>query len=90
MGISEDIQWLDDDKEGLKKVFLLIAGRGKITIRELKERYGSKNWWPVKSYARALVDRGLVAERDYVYGLTDYGKKVREGSKALGYVQEFA
>ncbi len=88
MGVAEDIEWLNDDEEGLRKVFLFIAGKAGVTLRGLKELYGSKDWWPVKSYVRALVDRGLVVERETDYVLTEHGKKVREGFRAIEYVQE--
>lgn len=88
MGIKEDIEWLGDDEEGIKKVFLLIAGRGSVRLRELHKLFGIDDWWPVKWHLKALIDRGLVFESEKGYELTENGKKVLEGSKAMEYVEE--
>ncbi len=97
MGVSEDIQWLKEDEQGLGKIFLLIAENVVVTadereigveLRKIKELYGSEDWWPVKAYVRALKDRGLIAEDENGYKLTEDGKKVREGFKAIEYVRQ--
>ncbi|MDI6884602.1 MAG: hypothetical protein QMD00_05725 [Hadesarchaea archaeon] len=89
MGVTEDINWLKENEGGVK-VFLLIAGRLKdgLSLRELKESYGSEDWWPVKAHLRALADRGLVEASEGSYRLTEYGrKKVLEGLRAMEYVK---
>ena len=87
MGVSEDIDWLKGD-ESLGKIFRLISERGIINLRTIKELCGSEDWWPVKSYARALVDRGLVTKNENGYTLTEEGRKVRESLKAMEYFQK--
>ncbi len=87
MGVTEDINWLKDDEGGVGKVFLLIAGRGGARVRELRELFGAEDWWPVKGHLRALVDRGLIAEIEEKYKLTESGRKVLEGFKAMEYVK---
>jgi len=87
MGVTEDINWLKKNEEGVGKVFLLIAGKGSARLRELHELFGAEDWWPVKSHLRALVDRGLVAEIEGSYRLTEGGRKVLEGFKAMEYVK---
>lgn len=88
MGVTEDVNWLEDNKEGVGKIFMLIASRGSLKLRELKELYGSEDWWPVKIHVRALIDRDLIEESRGSYRLTDYGRdKVMESSKAMGYLK---
>ncbi len=90
MGITEDINWLKENEGGAKKVFLLIATNPKdgMSLRELKESYGSDDWWPVKAHACALVDRGLVEAVEGRYKLTNYGRdKVLEGLTAMAFVE---
>ena len=86
MGVTEDINWLKGDQSGAGKVFLLIATKEKLKLRELKELYGSDDWWPVKSHVRALTGRGLVTEVDGNQVLTEDGRKILEGFKAIEYV----
>ncbi|MCK4405043.1 MAG: hypothetical protein KAV43_00870 [Hadesarchaea archaeon] len=86
MGVSEDINWLKGDEEGVGKVFLLVADKGSARPRELHELFGVEDWWPVKSHLRAIVDRGLIAEIEGSYRLTESGRKVLEGFKAMEYV----
>ena len=88
MGIKEDIRWLKDDEEGLKKVFLLVASGKKMQLRELHKLFGVDDWWPIKWHLQALIDRGLVLESDGNYELTENGRKVLEGSKAMEYVEQ--
>ena len=87
MGVSEDLSWLKEDKEGVGKVFLLIANKGSARVRELHELFGVEDWWPVKSHLRSLVDRGLIAETEGSYRLTGSGRKVLDGFKAMEYVE---
>ncbi len=87
MGVTEDINWLKDDEEGVGKVFLLIAGKESARLRELRELFGAGDWWPVKSHLRALTDRNLVVEIEGSYKLTENGRKVLEGFKAMEYVE---
>ena len=85
--MADDINWLKDDEEGAGKIFLLIAGRKSVNLRELKGLFGSEDWWPVKAHACALIDRGLVERTEGGYKLTEYGRKVLEGFKAIEYVE---
>ncbi len=87
MGVSEDINWLKADDAGVGKVFTLIAGKGNLKIRELKGLFGSEDWWPLKAHLGMLVSRGLVVEAEGVYKLTDDGKKVLDGFKAMEVVK---
>jgi predicted transcriptional regulator len=87
MGVSEDIDWLKGD-ESLGKIFRIISERKLANIRTIKELSGSDDWWPVKSYVRALVDRGLVAQNENGYALTEEGRKVRESLRAMEYFPE--
>jgi predicted transcriptional regulator len=88
MGIKEDIAWLGGDEEGVKKVFLLVAGRESVRLRELHKLFGVEDWWPIKWHLQALIDWGLVSEVEGNYKLTENGKRVLEGSKAMEYVEE--
>jgi len=87
MGVSEDINWLKEDEEGVGTVFLLIANKGSARLRELHELFGVEDWWPVKSRLRALVNRGLIAEINGSYRLTGSGRKVLDGFRAIEYVE---
>jgi len=86
MGVAEDINWLKTDEVGVGKVFSLLASKGSLKLRELKELYGSKDWWPVKAHLRVLIARGLVTETNGSYKLTEEGQKVLNGLKAMEYV----
>lgn len=87
MGVSEDINWLKADESGVGKIFSLIADKGNLKLRELKGLFGSENWWPLKAHIGALVSRGLVIEVDGIYKLTEVGKKVQDGLKAMEVVK---
>ena len=87
MGVTEDINWLKNDEEGAEKIFMLIADKGGTKLRELRELFGTEDWWPVKSHLRVLIDRNLVTEVDGIYKLTENGRKVLEGFKAMEYVE---
>ncbi|MEM2890135.1 MAG: hypothetical protein QW786_03350 [Candidatus Hadarchaeum sp.] len=87
MGVAEDINWLKADEAGVGKVFTIIANKGGLKLRELKELYGSEDWWPVKAHLSALISRGLVAEFEGIYQLTEDGKKVLESFKAMEVVK---
>ncbi|MEW6592124.1 MAG: hypothetical protein AB1305_00310 [Candidatus Hadarchaeota archaeon] len=83
MAVSEDIHWLNDDRDGAKKAFDIIATETSVSLRKLKALHGSENWWPVKAYVRALAERGLIAEKDGTFKLTDHGREVFEGTKVV-------
>jgi len=87
MGVAEAINWLKDNGEGVGKVFMLIANKGSTKLRELRELFGSEDWWPVKSHLRTLTERNLVIEVEGIYKLTENGRKVLEGFKAMEYVK---
>lgn len=89
MGAMEDIEWLNQDEEGLKKIFLLVAEREERSVCEIKEAYGSDEWWPVKGYLKLLSERGLVVEGPPgIYKLTESGEKVAENLRALKHLPE--
>lgn len=88
MGVSEDINWLKSDKEGVGKVFLIIAGKGSAGLMELQRLFGAEDWWPVKSYLRTLTDRGLVTSAGGNFELTESGRKVLKGFEAIEYVEQ--
>lgn len=79
----EDINWLNEDKEGTRKVFQIIAGENGLGLRKIMAIHGSKNWWPVKACVKLLIDRGLVVESEGSYRLTETGKKVSDGIKTM-------
>lgn len=87
MGVSEDLNWLKEDKDGVGRVFLLIANKGSARLRELHELFGVEDWWPVKTHLRALVERGLIAETEGSYRLSGNGLKVLDGVRAIEYVE---
>ncbi len=87
MGVTEDINWLKDDEGGVGKVFMLIANKEGAKLRELRELFGTEDWWPVKSHLLALTDRNLVIGVEGIYKLTENGRKVLEGFKAMEYVE---
>ncbi|MFH1821216.1 MAG: hypothetical protein ABH852_02070 [Methanobacteriota archaeon] len=87
MGVAEDINWLKADEAGVGKVFTLVASKGSMKLRELKVLYGSEDWWPLKAHVSSLMSRGLVAELDGVYKLTEDGRKVLNGFKAMEVVK---
>lgn len=88
MGVTEDVNWLKGNEEGVGKIFMLIASKGSLKLRELKELYGLEDWWPVKIYVRALVDRNLIEEREGGYKLTEYGLKVQESLNTMEYLHQ--
>lgn len=87
MGVSEDIDWLTAD-ENLSRIFRIISERKPTNLRMIKELSGSDDWWPVKSYVRALIDRGLVIQNENGYSLTEEGRKVHESLRAMEYFPE--
>lgn len=83
MGIIEDINWLKTNSEGWGKIFEIVAKSKTISIPGIKEKYGDKDWWPVKSYLTILKSKGLVAEENGLISLTEHGKKVFETMKTI-------
>ncbi|GEM_PF-693739 len=92
MGVTEDVEWLEDDEEGVGKIFRLIAERGDEGARlsELKSLFGSAHWWPVKVCVQALIGRGLIfKDREKLsFKLTDSGKRVWKSFRAMEHVRE--
>lgn len=76
MGVPEDINWLKSNEDGWGRIFRLIAGGRGLSFRELKKRCDISEWWPLKSYIRLLLERGLVEISDGLLVLSDHGKKV--------------
>lgn len=83
MGVHEDIKWLETNKDGWSRVFKLIASEGNMGFRKIKDFYGVVDWWPVKTYVRRLVERGLISEDKGMLSLTEQGKKVSETLKTF-------
>ncbi|HDI12776.1 MAG: hypothetical protein DRN83_02020 [Hadesarchaea archaeon] len=92
MGVTEDVEWLEDDEEGVGKVFRLIAEKGDegMMLSELKSLYGSAHWWPVKVCVQALIDRDLIfKDREKLnFKLTSSGKKVWQSFRVMEHVRE--
>jgi len=82
MGIQEDISWLNADADH-RSTFMLIAKRGTVRIRDLKEELHEDDWWPVKYLVGNLVSRGLVSESSGRYSLTEAGQNVYESIKTV-------
>ncbi len=77
MGVKNDIRWLKESDERVN-LFVLIAKRGPMKVKELKDFLSAADWWPVKQHIRALVDRGLIEEVEEGYRVTESGEKVFE------------
>jgi len=89
LGATEDIEWLNQDEGGLKRIFLIVAEKDGRSVREIKEAYGQADWWIVKGYLKLLSDRGLIAEdASGRYRTTESGSKVAGNLKALKYIPE--
>lgn len=82
MGVRENIRWLKENKERTD-VFAVIAKRGPSKIRELREYLKTDDWWLAKCYVKDLADRGLVAESEGRYRVTEAGEKVFESLRAV-------
>ncbi len=87
MGVTEDINWLKYDEDGVEKVFMIIANKEGAKLQEIRELFGTEDWWPIKNHLRALTDRNLVTGVEGIYKLTENGRKVLEGFKAMEYVE---
>ena len=82
MGVRENIQWLKENKERTN-LFVMIARRGPFKIRELRRYLNTDDWWLAKCYVKDLADRGLIAESEGRYRVTEAGEKVFESLKAV-------
>lgn len=82
MGVKNDIRWLKevDDRVGL---FAVIAKRGPVKVRNLREFLGSEDWWPTKYHIKDLTERDLIEEVEGGYKVTEDGKKVFESLKTV-------
>lgn len=82
MGVKNDIRWLKevDDRVDL---FVLIAKKGPLKVRELKEFIGSDDWWPTKHHVGDLSNQDLIEEVEEGYRITDSGEKVFESLRAV-------
>jgi coproporphyrinogen III oxidase-like Fe-S oxidoreductase len=76
MGVPEDIRWLKTNEQGWEKVFRLVAENEGVSYRDLKRRYGGRDWWPLKSCVNLLLERGLVEFTSGGFFLSPYGRKV--------------
>ncbi len=82
MGIKSDIRWLKEADERVN-IFILIARKGPLKIRELKKSSKSEDWWPVKYNVNELIDRELIEQVEEGYSITESGRKVVESLKTV-------
>ncbi len=82
MGVPENINWLKENKLRYRTFATIAMGRAS-KIRELREKLGVDDWWPVKQHVKDLVDRGLIVETDGNCRLADDGQKVFESYRAV-------
>lgn len=83
MSVKEDIRWLREIDERVD-LFVHIAKRGPLRVRDLKEFLGSDDWWPTKYHVKDLDDRGLVEEKNEEgFQITEEGEKVFESLKTV-------
>ncbi|KXA95267.1 hypothetical protein AKJ37_00405 [candidate division MSBL1 archaeon SCGC-AAA259I09] len=83
MGVKEDIRWLKEVDERVD-LFVHIAKRGPLHVRELKKFLSSDDWWPTKHHVNSLTGRGLIEERtNEGYAITESGEKVFESLKTV-------
>lgn len=82
MGVKSDIRWLKEADDRVD-FFAVIAKRGPMKVRELKEFVGSDDWWPTKYHVRDLSERGLIEEGEKGYAITETGKKVFESLRTV-------
>lgn len=87
MGVPENINWLKENKLRFR-TFAVIATSRASKIRELREKLGIDDWWPVKQYVKDLVDRGLIVETDGNCRLTDGGQKAFESLRLVSDLKE--
>ncbi|GAH92059.1 unnamed protein product [marine sediment metagenome] len=56
-------------------------------VRELREIYSTTgDWWPIKEGLEELKRMGLAEEKDNVWDLTTFGKKVRDVQRNVALV----
>ncbi|MBA7593153.1 hypothetical protein ES703_00070 [subsurface metagenome] len=55
-----------------------LSERERASTREVHEASGVDNWWPIKAGLDTLKQMKLVEERDEVWSLTEFGKRVRD------------
>lgn len=77
MGVKSDIRWLKE-AENRVNLFVLIAKKGPLKVRDIREFLESDDWWPTKHHVKGLDDRGLIEEEEKGYHLTQDGEKVFE------------
>lgn len=82
MGVPENINWLKENKLRYRTFAVIATGRAS-KIRELREKLGVDDWWPVKQHVKDLVDRGLIVEADGNCRLADGGQKVFESLRLV-------
>lgn len=82
MGVKNDIRWLKEFDERVD-IFVLIAKRGPIKIRELKDSSDFEDWWPVKHHIKSISEKGLIEEGEDGFEITDSGKKVVDSLRTV-------
>lgn len=82
MGVHQDIRWLKNNKDRTE-LLALIAKKGPVKVRELREFLGFKDWWPVKIHVKDLINRDLIEETENGFKTTSSGEKVFESLKTV-------
>lgn len=83
MGVKNDIRWLREVEDRVD-LFVHIAKRGPLQVRELKNFLASDDWWPTKYHVKDLEERDLVEEVEGEgYSITGSGEKVFESLKTV-------
>lgn len=86
MGVKNDIRWLREIDERTD-LFILIAKKGPIKVREIKKFLGADDWWPTKNRIKSLFERELVEEVEEGYLPTEQGEKVFESLKTVNGIE---
>ncbi|MBS3815142.1 MAG: hypothetical protein KGY45_01115 [Hadesarchaea archaeon] len=82
MGVRQEIRWLKANKDRAD-LFVLIAKRGPMRVRELREFLSSDDWWPVKVHIQDMLEKDLVEETEDGFKTTDFGEKVFESLRTV-------
>lgn len=82
MGVKSDIRWLKEAEDRVN-LFVLIAKKGPLKVRNLREFLESDDWWPTKRYVKDMDERGLIEEEEKGYKITSSGEKVFESLRTV-------
>lgn len=86
MGVKNDIRWLRESSERTD-LFILIAKKGPIKVREIKGFLKADDWWPTKNRIKDLSERELVKEIEEGYLPSEQGEKVFESLKTVNGIE---